>query len=292
MPASADLGAAADFIWRSARLIDRHRFAFFTGEGGAEPVLAVLRAYQNADGGFGHALEPDLRSPVSQPQPLELALRVLDEVGGFGDPMVARACDHLVTITTEEGGLPFVLPSAEGWPHAPWWTPPERLRASVNPTAAIAGLLSRNGVSHPWLEGATAFVWEALDGPLPDLGGYDTIALLTFLDAAWERDRDRAEAAAARLLAIAHERELVALDPAAEGHVFPPLAFAPRPDAIGRQAFADDVIEAHLDALAHKQQRDGGWPVVWPTQSVAAEEEWRGWLTVGALRTLRAYGRI
>jgi hypothetical protein len=217
---------------------------------------------------------------------------VLEEVGGFGDPMVTRACEHLVSVTTPEGGLPFVLTSAQAWPHAPWWTVPEQLPASVNPTAAIAGLLMRNGVSHPWLEGATGFVWKALDGPLDDLGGYDTIALLTFLDAARERDRDRAEAAAERLLTIARERDLIALDPATEGHVFPPLVFVPRPDAIGGRSFADDVIEAHLDALAGRQQRDGGWPIAWPTQSVAAEQEWRGWVTVGALRTLRAHGRI
>jgi hypothetical protein len=43
-------------------------------------VLAALAAYQNPDGGLGNALEPDLRGPASQPEPVEVAFRVLDEL--------------------------------------------------------------------------------------------------------------------------------------------------------------------------------------------------------------------
>lgn len=290
MPASVDLDAAADFVWRSARLIDRQRFALLTGTGGGETLLSALRAYQNADGGFGNALEPDLRAPVSQPQPVELAFHVLDEARAFDDPMVERACDYLVTITTQDGGVPFVLPSARAWPRAPWWEVGDQPPASVNPTAALAGLLHRNGVAHPWLDGATAFVWRSLDGSLDDLGGYEAIALFRFLDGV--PDRDRAEVAAARLTEAVRERGVVALDPEAEGHVFSPLALAPRPDALAARGFDTALIDAHLEALAARQQDDGGWPVAWPTQSVAAEQEWRGWVTVGALRTLRAYRRL
>jgi len=290
MPSAIDLDAAAEFVWRSARLLDRHRFAALTASGGREPVLATLRAYQNADGGFGNALEPDLRAPASQPQPVELTFRVLDELDAFDDPMATRACDWLTTVTTEEGGVPFVLPSARAWPHAPWWATGEDPPASVNPTAALAGLLHRNGLAHPWLEPATAFAWRALDGPLEELGGYDAIALFVFLDGV--PDRPRAEAAAERLSALVAERGLVALDPAAEGHVFSPLALAPRPGALARRGFDDATIDAHLDALAARQQTDGGWPVAWPTLSVAVEQEWRGWLTVAAIRTLTAYGRL
>ena len=36
-------------------------------DGPAEPVIEALRGYRNPDGGFGHALEPDVRCPSSQP---------------------------------------------------------------------------------------------------------------------------------------------------------------------------------------------------------------------------------
>jgi hypothetical protein len=129
---------AQDFIWRNARLLERYLFTSLFTNGSREPVLAALRAYQNEDGGFGNALEPDKRCPTNQPQDIEFALHILDAVNAVGDPMVAHACDYLVTITTPAGSVPHALPSVNTYPPA-----------SLNPTAAIAGLLLKNGVQHP-----------------------------------------------------------------------------------------------------------------------------------------------
>ena len=84
----------------------------------------------------------------------------------------------------------------------------------------------------------------------------------------------------------------VALDPADAGHVKKPLDWAPMPDSLCRRLFADDVIAAHLDALAAAQAPDGGWTFAFPPVSPAGELEWRGALTVDALKTLRAYERL
>ena len=64
------------------------------------------------------------------------------------------------------------------------------------------------------------------------------------------------------------------------------------PASLDRGSFADDLIDAHLDALASCQQDDGGWPIAWTPPSPAAEFEWRGRWTLEALLCLRAYGRI
>jgi hypothetical protein len=37
---------------------------------------------------------------------------------------------------------------------------------------------------------------------------------------------------------------------------------------------------------------DGGWTFNWPAWSPPAERDWRGFLTVDALRVLRANGRL
>ena len=44
--------------------------------------------------------------------------------------------------------------------------------------------------------------------------------------------------------------------------------------------------------LERDQQTDGGWPVTWEPPSEASRLEWRGIVTLGALRTLTAYGRL
>jgi hypothetical protein len=71
-----------------------------------------------------------------------------------------------------------------------------------------------------------------------------------------------------------------------------PLQFAPTPDSFWRQLFDDQQIEAHLDRLAADQQEDGGWKIRWEPPGVAATLEYRGIVTVAALRTLKAYGRL
>ena len=40
------------------------------------------------------------------------------------------------------------------------------------------------------------------------------------------------------------------------------------------------------------QQADGGWLITWEPPSQAARSEWRGIVTLGALRTLTSYGRL
>jgi hypothetical protein len=283
------LEAAAGFLWRSGRLLDRYRFAHRFLGGERTPVLAALAAYQNPDGGFGNALEPDLRGPASQPEPVEVAFWVLDELDAMDHPMVAAACDWLASVSTDEGGVPFVLPSALAHPRAPWWQTEPDPPAALVPTAAIAGLLHKHRVDHPWGRGATAFTWRAVEA-MTEPGAYEIRSVLPFLEHV--DDRDRAEAAFRRVGALALERGLVALDPAAEGEVHGPLDFAPSPGAMARRLFGDEVIEAHLDHLQAAQRPDGGWTVNFPAWTEAAGLEWRAWVTVHNLGVLRAYGRL
>jgi hypothetical protein len=244
-------------------------------------------AYRNEDGGFGHALEPDLRGAASQPVPLEHALQILDEVGLFDAQIVGAACDWLDSVTTDEGGVPFVLPSVVEGPHAPWWVPTGK--ASLNPTAGIVGLLHKHGVDHPWVDAATEYCWATLPRQLDSLSPDDAVSVLAFLEHV--PDRRRAETAF-EALGARIRGELVALDPSTPGYVKTPLEFAPHPDRLARRLFDDGTIELHLDALAAKQQGDGGWPITWEPPSEAAINEWRGSMTVKWLDVLDNFGRL
>ena len=77
------LERAEQFLWISARVLERVRFEQQFRAGPREPVLSALAAYQNRDGGFGQALEPDFRGPVSQPLAGLSALAVYDELSAF-----------------------------------------------------------------------------------------------------------------------------------------------------------------------------------------------------------------
>jgi hypothetical protein len=281
------LERAEEFIWKNARLLERRLFEFHFREGSRAAVVDALRPYQNADGGFGNALEPDIRCPDSQPVPVQHALKILRTVG-FDRAMVTDACEYLLTITTSEGGVPWLLPSALKYPRAPWWNTGDAPVASVNPTAAIAGLLHQNGFRHEWLEGATTFCWSKIaDLELTD--PHDMGAALTFLYNV--PDRARADAELARVVGQLLSGDLVA-DVNAEGYVYKSLDWAPTPDHPLREHVEPTEVAANLDLLAVGQQQDGGWDITWEPLSHACELEWRGGVTLDALLTLRANGRL
>ncbi|HEU4542128.1 MAG TPA: hypothetical protein VFR23_13455 [Jiangellaceae bacterium] len=285
------LDAAERYLLLNARLIDRRRFDYHFRRGPAASVRAALAAYANTDGGFGNALEPDLRGFASQPQPVEVAFHVLDETTSAGEPfdgpLVRAACDYLMSISASDGGVPFVLPSVRDTPAAPWWQTPDDPPGNLNPTAALVGLLHKHSVDHPFVEQATAFCWPRIEA-LTETTPYETYPVLTFLDHV--PDRERAEAAFERLAPLVKPH--VTLDPEAPGEAHFPLDYAPRPDGFGRRMFDDGTIEQHLDALVNAQVEDGSWTFNWPAWTPIVRPEWNGFLTVKRLLTLRAYGRL
>jgi hypothetical protein len=274
------------FIWNNARLLERQLFSFLFQNGDRQKVLMALMAYQNPDDGFGNALEPDKRSSSSQPIDQEFALRVLDDIG-FEDWLAVQICDFLTTITTVEGGVPYVLPTVRDAPRAEWWNTEDDPPASINPTASIAGLLHKHHFQHIWLERATEFCWQKIES-LENPSDHDLLCVVLFLEHV--PDRERAHKEFKRL-----EEQLkkhAALDPNASGYVQKPLTWAPSPASLCRVLFDDPLIDLHLEMLAAQQQPDGGWPISWPAISPASELEARGVVTINAIKTLSAYEYI
>ena len=282
-----NLAQAYDFIFKNARLLERQLFAWIFEGGSREAVLHALLAYQNADGGFGNALEPDKRDPGSQPVDVDIAFHLLEKLDAFDHPCVLQACDFLARIAAPEGGVPFALPSVMGYPRAPWWNVPPEPPASLNPTASLAGILLAHNVQHPWLDRALPYCWQAIAGN-DSIEYHDLMPMIAFLQHAPETQRAAGELERIRGRII--DNQLVSLDPAASGYVHPPLDWAPMPHLWTRSLFSDAVLQADLNRLIAQQQADGGWPISWQPVSTAVELEWRGCRTVEALSTLKAYG--
>jgi hypothetical protein len=288
-----DAGRA--FIQRQGRLLERRLFAACFEGGPAAGVVDALRGYRNDDGGFGHGLEPDKRCPASLPIDAEIALQALLMAGTVDAPLVLGACDYLATVAASakcNGAVPLAFPVIEAYPRAAHWTD-WTYEPGLNPTAGLAGLLSRLGADHPWVAEATAYCWDQLTGPeSPELPAeaHALNEVLVFLEHSPERDR--AEAVAARVKEQLPRASSFRADPDDPGYGLTPLTIAPLADSRWRTLFADDMLAAHLDRLQRDQQPDGGWPITWEPPSDAARLEWRGIVTLGALRTLVSYGRL
>ncbi|MGP2439956.1 hypothetical protein [Streptomyces sp. JW3] len=268
--ARSPLARAEHFVWLTARVLERHLFAYHFRGGAAAPVETALDAYRNPDGGYGHALDPALRGPDSQVPHTVHALRVLDAVGRRNGPLVEQMCRYLASLSTSDGALPGALTA----------------------TGPVVGLLHRNGVWHAWLFRATEFCWLRTES-LRSRDPYEIRAAVAFLDSV--PDRLRAEAIADRLGRLLREQHLAVLDPDArtpgERRLLP-HDYAPTPRSLARAWFTDDEMARSLDFLAAAQEQDGGWPVHSPDRRTpSAVLEARPGATIGALRTLHAHGR-
>ena len=282
---SIDRRAAENFIWSAARLVDRHRYAWLFGAGPAEPVLEALRGYRNPDGGFGHALDPDLRCPASQPGPTLYALEILNEADASGHQLARDARAWIGAIAEPDGGIPTLVPGFERYPRAPSWAP----KAGSFLTLALTAVFHAGGVREDdWLPAATEWSWRSIE-TTEKPGGYWLKFACAFLDSVPDEERARAafDSLAARI-------DTSAFAPAggAEGEALRPLDLSPRPGIRSRALINEAQIDAHLDAVESDQQRDGGWMFDWLAWSPAQTTDWRGNVTIRALTWLRDNGRL
>jgi hypothetical protein len=281
-----DVDAAERFILANARLLDRHRMAMLLHGGAVAPILATLRAYQNPDGGFGHALEPDVRGPESEPASTLHALEVLAEVDALDDPMVADAVPWIGRIAGPDGGVPFVMPTAADAPHAPWMVPKA---GGSQLTFGLVAALSEIGGAVPWIDDATEWCWARV-ARTDELDAYQVKYSLVFLDAV--PDESRARAVIERLRTRFEPDGSMRVAGGTDDERLTPLGFSPRTGARSRALFTQMQIETDLDMLERGQQGDGGWAFDWLGWSEGQSVEWRGVVTLLALATLGAHGRI
>lgn len=277
---------AATFMYKHARLLERLLFDVQFRGADASAVGALMKAYQNPDGGLGHALEPDVRCSESQPLFAEIGLMALRDAGVRDAALALSICDFMQDVSNDAGLAPILLPSAFKAPRAEHWR--SAGEPDLNPNAAICGLLHWQRVEHPWLSLAT----EACSRLVMSQSEPDAHALrcatrfVENLPTGGEADT----LAAAIAVKLPGSRWYIA-DPAEEGYGLSPLEFATSPESRWRSMFTEDQIEAHLDHLESLQQEDGGWPISWDAPGPAGTAEWRAHVTLNAVRTLAAYGR-
>ncbi|MDJ1130921.1 hypothetical protein [Streptomyces iconiensis] len=297
---SALLSRAEHFIWLTARVLEQRRFEHHFLDGDPGTVETALDAYRNVDGGYGHALEPDLRGPVSQPLHTAAAVRVLDGIGRCAGQRVERIGRYLTAVSTSDGALPAVHPSLRGYPAAPWIPVVESPPSDLLATGPVVGTLHRNSVWHAWLFRATDYCWATIES-LEKTHPYEVIAALAFLDGV--PDRARAQVTADRLGTLVREQGLVVTDPEHQEEFPVPDGYAPgehhyvtdfarTPDSLARRWFTDHETERGLDHLVRRQRDDGGWDINWRRWAPGTELEGRPLVTLEALLTLRAFDRL
>lgn len=136
-----DFMKISNWIHRNARPLDLARWAYHFENGDSDEVIKMLSFYQNEDGGFGHALEPDSWNPHSTPITTNTAAEILREIGHKNrkHPMIVEMLKYLESNHGKSGHKwLFSLPENNLHPHAPWWdATDEGTMTKFNPTASL-----------------------------------------------------------------------------------------------------------------------------------------------------------
>ncbi len=285
-----DVPAARAFLATTGRILDRRRVEVMLDGAPADGLLDALDGYRNGDGGYGWGLEPDLRSPESQPTAAMHAFELLVQIGPLGSARAGELCDWLDARSRPDGGLPFALAITDPAGCAPWWLDPDTTTSSLQMTAQVAAnahLVARRDAAvraHPWLARATRWCLDAIAGLDQAPRAHELLFAIRFLDAAAPAEPE-ADDLLDRIRRFVPADGVVPVAGGVEGEAVRPLDLAPRPGP-ARRLFAGDAVDAELRRLAGEQRADGGWTVDFVSASPAGALEWRAYATVQALQVL------
>ncbi len=303
----AAFGRSRQFLMTRARPLERAWFAHRFERASPDGVLAELAHFQNQDGGFGRALEPDLRTPSSSALATGIGLRMLQELGcSAGHPMVRQAVAYLmVTCDGQAQVWPAVAPDTNSFPHAPWWHDDDGSLTRrfdgfrIIPRALIAGLLHHfsTHVSASWLDAITEETVRYIEtAEVLGAGGGSDLEYAISLAATDHLPHRYVARLKARLREVIPA--VVVRDPAKwNSYCITPLRIAPSPQSLGADLIHNE-LQQHLDFQITQQTLGGVWEPAWswggayPEVWTQAKLEWCGYLTLKTLTGLDAFGRI
>ena len=276
MPAS--LNKARDYVYGHGTLFERALFAWLFDGGSLERLHQVILCYKNADAGYGHGFEHDLRAPQSNPLALEYLLGVMKYCGiPPGELLVG--CAAWVESQMQADGSLRNPPEIRAYPLAPWW---QEWGGQKQPDS-IVGNLIRFGCATPslvercksWVlaehspESILANDWlfmayHAFDfffaiDDLPGLPRYQEATIENIVSCALN----------------APDEQLATV-----------FSFAPQPDSPLARRLPPEFMARCLDTLERTQEDDGHW------RDQHNLPQWYSMTSINNLLALRRYGRL
>jgi hypothetical protein len=270
------LKRARDFVYSNGVLWERDLFAYLFQAGDLKHLQRSLQAHQNGDGGYGNALEHDVRCPQSNPAALEFLLGVLVQCDLPPGSILDGVGDWVARSRQDDGSLRNPLELLD-YPHAPWWNE----GGQTTPDSIVGNLIKYGKASDDLRE--STMRWSQANRSLENIAATDWLFMAyhaydyymnedRFPDV--ETYRDATVKLIVKLAENAPERQYHSL-----------FRFAPTPDSRVARAMPESLLTSCLDHLQATQQDDGGWT----DQHDLAQ--WKPYVTIANLLALRSYGR-
>jgi hypothetical protein len=260
------------WMYRNARPIELAIWQYHFENGSKEAVLSALSFYQNGDGGFGHALEPDTWNPDSSPYTTLNAANILKSID-FGykqHPIIQGIFKFLESNAyCSEKGWFFSIPSNDYYAHAPWWkyNPEANAFEDIGLTAEIVSFILLNADNKSEIYIKALMLCEVIIGKLNKeekygemgIGGY--CILLDAIERAGLTSTFDCKSLTEKVKKLVYAS--IERDTSKWIHYFRrPSDYIYSPESI---FYKDnkDIVMTELDYLIDTRPKDGVWDITW-----------------------------
>lgn len=139
--------AIETWIYKNARPLEIAKWNKIWGKCTDNAVLLEMLKYQNSDGGFGNAFEPDILLPQSSAiASAEAILTAFDFGLDISGDWYKRLLNYFVSTTQNTLSYwEFVPKDIENYPHPPWWNYQPDTKFTPNPCAIVAAAMLMYG---------------------------------------------------------------------------------------------------------------------------------------------------
>ncbi|WP_231495806.1 hypothetical protein [Paucisalibacillus sp. EB02] len=299
-----------DFLYQNCRELEIARFEFLFGNGSKENVMEKLKSFQNADGGFGHGIEPDFWLPKSSPMATWAGGQVLLEIKAKKDDLIVeQMLSFLVSTYNEETGKwASVIPAFNDYPHAPWWHWEEGAEESwsFNPSVELAAFLvhwsdpETRSAQIGWrsIEKAVTYLMNQTEMDKHEINNFQAfIKIIEPHKSTLKTETGYSYRGVLEKIAdLAYKcinKDVSSWD---SGYVPLPLDFIDNPESPLCDKLGSLVVE-NLKFYRMQMSEEGVWDISWgwgshPEEFEKARIYWKGILAVERYKKLKAFGYV
>ncbi|MBQ8209197.1 MAG: hypothetical protein IJZ35_01250 [Clostridia bacterium] len=141
-----DKNKAIKYVLQNARHLELAVYKYYFENESSQAVIDELSKFQNDDGGFGHALEPDFFNPDSSPIATNDAIITLSRVNALDrdSDIVKGIVRYLAShdsFDEDKKRWLFAIDSNKDYPHAIWWEKKGDGISKFNPSVSLAAFM-------------------------------------------------------------------------------------------------------------------------------------------------------
>lgn len=285
-----------EYLENHARTLDLSLYKYYFENGDSNAVLKKLEAYQNGDGGFGNALEPDLRMPESSVLATTVAFQYLSQIGVEAKNIIAqRALQYLMeSYDNTRIGWINISPSADNYPRAPWWEYDSSKASDEwgNPSAEVLGYLLKYPANKDSelvrvLSKQAVQRLQQIDTPEP----HEIKCFIRLYESSGQGLQDKLYG-----LLSKHIKKVTEENPKNWlGYVSTPLTFITSPSSPFANLFNESLLKENAKFIKAQIINNDHWEPNWEWNQfdddwLKAKQEWSGKITVDNLKMLRDFG--